>query len=29
VDLMEAATLLRKTVAEFFDVDEGQVGPSF
>ena len=26
---MEAATLLRKTVAEFFEVDEGQVGPSF
>ena len=23
---MEAATLLRKTVAEFFEVDEGQVG---
>jgi phosphopantetheine--protein transferase-like protein len=29
MDLMEAATLLRKTVAEFFEVDEGQVGPSF
>jgi holo-[acyl-carrier protein] synthase len=26
---MEAATLLRKTVADFFEVDEGQVGPSF
>lgn len=26
---METATLLRKTVAEFFGVDEGQVGPSF
>ena len=26
---METATLLRKTVAEFFEVDEGQVGPSF
>jgi phosphopantetheine--protein transferase-like protein len=29
MDVMEAATLLRKTVAEFFEVDEGQVGPSF
>jgi phosphopantetheine--protein transferase-like protein len=29
MDLMEAATLLRKTVAEFFEVDEGQVGSSF
>jgi holo-[acyl-carrier protein] synthase len=26
---MEPSTLLRKTVAEFFEVDEGQVGPSF
>lgn len=26
---MDTATLLRKTVAEFFEVDEGQVGPSF
>jgi phosphopantetheine--protein transferase-like protein len=26
---MEASTLLRRTVAEFFEVDEGQVGPSF
>lgn len=26
---METATLLRRTVAEFFEVDEGQVGPSF
>ncbi len=26
---MDTATLLRKTVADFFDVDEGQVGPSF
>jgi phosphopantetheine--protein transferase-like protein len=29
MDLMETATLLRRTVAEFFEVDEGQVGPSF
>jgi holo-[acyl-carrier protein] synthase len=26
---MDAGTKLRKTVAEFFNVDEGQVGPSF
>lgn len=26
---MDAGTKLRRTVAEFFDVDEGQVGPSF
>ncbi len=26
---MEPSTLLRKTVADFFEVDEGQVGPSF
>jgi holo-[acyl-carrier protein] synthase len=29
MDLMEPSTLLRKTVAEFFEVDESQVGPSF
>jgi phosphopantetheine--protein transferase-like protein len=29
VTLMEPSTLLRKTVAEFFEVDEGQVGSSF
>ena len=27
--MSESAGLLRKTVAEFFEVDEGQVGPSF
>jgi phosphopantetheine--protein transferase-like protein len=26
---MESSTLLRKTVAEFFEVDEGSIGPSF
>ncbi len=26
---MESSTLLRKTVAEFFDVDEAAIGPSF
>jgi phosphopantetheine--protein transferase-like protein len=29
MDMTEKTALLRKTIAQFFDVDEGQVGPTF